>query len=210
MLGKLGKTANSLHAYAAEASNAAKKQASELNQSVKNTSLAFENKAIGVKDGIVSVATSVAETGTRSVKTAMNITSFLAEVGLVIGAVTAPVPTFIGLCLLWLIEEQIKEIRGNFDQSLREGREARRFERVTSIIKKYGKIPETATLKTHLLTMDINSQTGVVAGTILAGKHKGRSLQSLTDDEVTTLISVAKDRDSAKLLEAYMAIRSSS
>lgn len=208
MLGKLVNVASSIQAGVSDASSAAKKQAENLNQTIRSSAQAIENKVIDTKNDVVDFSASVAEAGSKSIKTMIGIASLISEVGLIIGSITAPVPTLIGVCLLWLIKFQVEESIDSFDHSMRDRRQDRKAKKVAAILKQYGQIPENAVIRTDLFSMSINVRTGVITGMIMAGALKGRSLDTLTVNELRGLIGECQDEESSNLLEAYLAIRS--
>jgi len=81
------------------------------------------------------------------------------------------------------------------------------MDRVTGLLKKYGQIPESATLETKLVKMVINSRTGLVSGTVLAGNLRGMELGDLSMEQIESLLAYAPDKDTKSILEAYKSFR---
>lgn len=127
--------------------------------------------------------------------------------GLSIALVTAPVPTLVAMAVLWLMELSIDSIKNDIDSELKEKEKKREFDRVVKMLKKYGKIPQTALVETKLVKMEIDSVTGTVNGFVLSGKFKGISLGDIDDNDLLDLASTSPDRDTKSLLESYISYR---
>lgn len=59
--------------------------------------------------------------------------------------------------------------------------------------------------RTSELAMKLNHGTGQMTGTVLFGDFEGRDLDSLTDEELSTLYGSLQIEESKRLLEAYVA-----
>lgn len=127
--------------------------------------------------------------------------------GVTVAFITAPVPTMVGLAVLWLLELGLESIKGDIDSILADSKKQRKFTRVVGLLKKYGKIPETAVVETRLVEMSINSTTGTVRGTILRGEFKGIALDTIGEDDLVELASTAPDSDTRSVIEAYISYR---
>lgn len=166
-----------------------------------------ESKALGIRDSALDLGTSISGTTARIVLGVKGTVSVMVNVGIPVIAVVAPVPTLIGLGLLWLIHHQITESNATVDQLVADERDKRKLERVTLLLKKYGQIPETATLETDLIIMVIDSKNGDVSGRVLSGEYQDRELSTLSDDDVERLMKFAPDDDTKSIVEAYKALR---
>lgn len=127
--------------------------------------------------------------------------------GLSIALITAPVPTLVGMAVLWLMELSIDSVKNDIDSELQDRKKKREFNQVVKLLKKYGKIPETALVETELVKMKINSVTGSVDGVVKEGQFKGVSLSDINDENLSELISTAPDSDTKALLESYVSYR---
>lgn len=132
---------------------------------------------------------------------------FMAEVGVVVAFVAAPVPAAIGVGLLWLLQWQLHQVGEVVDEVVGDDRSSRKLERITGLLKKYGQIPETATLQTDLVKMAINSSSGEVSGQVLAGEFRGRDLDSLSMEDLGRLVEFSRDEETKSILEAYLSLR---
>lgn len=63
-----------------------------------------------------------------------------------------------------------------------------------------------SSIKTRYLDMTLDHATGKVSGEVLAGRHEGRRVESLTTEEVVDVMREASgdDPQTAQLLEAYL------
>jgi len=127
--------------------------------------------------------------------------------GLSIALITAPVPTLVGMAILWMMELSIDSVKSDIDHELKDKKTKREFNQVVKLLKKYGKVPETAVVETELVEMKINSVTGFVDGVVREGEFKGFSLSDIKDDDLSNLISAAPDNDTRALLESYVSYR---
>lgn len=127
--------------------------------------------------------------------------------GLSIALITAPVPTLVGMAILWMMELSVDSVKKDIDSELQDRKKKREFNQVVKLLKKYGKVPETAVVETELVKMKINPVTGSVDGVVRKGQFKGVSLSEINDDDLSSLISTAPDNDTKALLESYVSYR---
>lgn len=61
-------------------------------------------------------------------------------------------------------------------------------------------------VRSAMIEMELDHETGAMAGTVLAGKFEGRSLEGLTQNECEALYKqcLGSDSDGARLIEAYL------
>lgn len=61
-------------------------------------------------------------------------------------------------------------------------------------------------VRSAMIEMELDHATGAISGTVLAGKHEGRPLSSLTRPSLLELVLTCRrdDPDGARLLEAYL------
>lgn len=133
--------------------------------------------------------------------------SYIKWTGLVIASITAPVPTFIAMAMFWLMEISLESVKNNVDGSLKDRKKKREFDRVVSVLKKYGKIPQKAIVETNLVRMQIDSGSGFVDGVIISGAFKDVLLSDLDDDSLISMASTTDDKDTKALLESYVSFR---
>ena len=63
----------------------------------------------------------------------------------------------------------------------------------------------TSTVRSAWLEMELDHDSGDMDGIVLAGRFDGRTLNEMTENELTELAAdVRDDRESAELLEAYL------
>lgn len=173
----------------------------------RNAIFAVENKVLSVRDSALDTATGFAGATIKLYRGVAGTVKTMIELGVVVVTVVAPVPTFIGVALLWLLEQQLKKSNAATDKAIDGARDQRKFERVTGLLKKYGQIPETATLQTELIHMTIDSKTGDVKGSVLSGEFCGRELSSLSSEDIARMLDFAPDKDTKSILEAYSSLR---
>lgn len=128
--------------------------------------------------------------------------------GLSVALVTAPVPTIVALAVLWLMELSIDSVKSDIDKELENKKKKREFEKVVTLLKKYGKIPSTAVVETEFVKLEIDSITGSVKGEVLKGKFKGGFFENIQPKELENLISTSPDKETASLIEAYLSYKS--
>ncbi len=127
--------------------------------------------------------------------------------GITIAFIAAPVPTLIALSVLWLMELSIDSIKSDIDSQLADVQKRRKFERIVKMLKKYGKVPQTAVVQTKHIRMEIDAVTGTVNGVVLAGTFTGVTLNDIGDSDLSQLASTAPGDDTKSLIEAYICYR---
>lgn len=194
-----------------QASNAVKSAHKSVSDTVTDTtrqiSFVVDSNVQGARDKALNAATTVTETASAVCQGFVGSATVLVELGVVVAAVAAPVPTLIGVGLIWLLQDQLSAVKDNAAQQILERRKQRNFERVSGLLKKHGKIPEMAVLQTSLIKMIVNSRTGEVSGRVLSGDYQGRELAQLTDQDIGRLLAFAPDDDTKTILEAYQSLR---
>ncbi|HBO5516170.1 TPA: hypothetical protein L4559_005097 [Pseudomonas aeruginosa] len=166
-----------------------------------------ESTAVGARDALINKTGQITGTVAKSYYGAKGTVSWMVDVGILVAAIAAPVPTAIGVGLLWILEHQIKAVAADIDESNRSQEQKRKLLRITSLLKKYGHIPESASLKTAHVSMWINSRTGTVDGEILSGEFKGKFLCALTESNLQQLIEQSQDSDTKDILGGYLSLR---
>ncbi|MDF9778761.1 hypothetical protein [Pseudomonas baetica] len=157
----------------------------------------------GARDSVLDARDKVVGTVTGVVDGVANATGAALMVGIVVAPIVAPVPTLIGAVILLIIGHEFESAVERASDATTSKRERRKFERAVTLLQKHGEIPETALLESEFVRLQINTQSGVVDGTILAGQHEGQSIAELSRDEIDALEAHSPDSDTKKILTAY-------
>lgn len=79
------------------------------------------------------------------------------------------------------------------------------FARARKVARSAPSPNQTSYVRTAMLEMELDHDTGHINGLVLAGKHEGAVLDDMSDEALFQLArDVAQDRESAELLEAYL------
>jgi hypothetical protein len=72
-----------------------------------------------------------------------------------------------------------------------------------------GRAPNSSSVTTKIIRMDLDHDTGKLSGQVLAGTYKGSALDDLNREQLSELFEYCRrnDLDSARLLEGYLAAR---
>lgn len=128
--------------------------------------------------------------------------------GISIGMWIAPVPVGVGLGMFWLIDSQFAGTQSRITSEIEGAKQRRTRERVVGLLQKYGEIPETAVIKTAMLSVELNSKTGEVTGDVLAGGFKGTKIEDLDFHGLHQVKeSCGNDTESRQVLEAIEHLR---
>ncbi|MEE5177164.1 hypothetical protein V2K54_25975 [Pseudomonas alliivorans] len=203
----LSKTSRSVSNVAISAKEVFTDSVSGVEQTRRKAAISVESKALGVRDSAIDLATAISGSSVKIISGVTGTVTLLVDIGITVVAIVAPVPTVIGLALLWVMKAQLTHSDALIDKSVSDNRERKKLERVTGLLKKYGKIPETATLETELIRMVIDSKKGEVTGCVLAGEFHDRELSSMSDTDIERLMSFAPDADTKGIVEAYQSFR---
>lgn len=157
----------------------------------------------GARDSVLDARDKVVGTVTGVVDGVANATGAALMIGIVVAPIIAPVPTLIGSVILLFIGQAFESAGERASDATTAKRDRRKFERAVTLLQRYGEIPETALLESGFVRLQINTQSGAVEGTILAGQHEGQSITALSREELDTLEARAPDRDTKKILSAY-------
>jgi len=131
------------------------------------------------------------------------VLSVFRDVGIVVLLISAPVPTAVGVALLWMMKSKLESTAGAIDKDLERKSCKREFDSVVGLLKKYGKVPGTAIVETEHLKMTIDSVSGRVEGKVKTGSQKGKELSAIGIVELEELKNYSPDEDTKKLIEAY-------
>jgi hypothetical protein len=175
---------------------------------VKQTAATAHGIAASARDAVLDTKDTVVGYAETTVKTATSAFAAAKVAGLVVAAITAPIPTLIGLAVLALFAEHAQEVKQGIEEGVAERKSVRASARALSLLKSYGAIPRTAIIETDGLKLLLDSETGTVTGTVKTGMFTTKELQSLSIAEIERLAAGASG-EPAEILNAYLAYRRS-
>lgn len=170
---------------------------------VTDTVSVVSNKVTSTVSGVVTTVEVIGGKIQRSISWILGFSVFIVEAGITIAAVVAPVPTIIGVCIIYLMTTFIMNVSEEVDEK----QSNKKLKKTIETLKKYGKIPKNAIVKTDYLEMDINSETGEIKGTILKGDFQNASISELSISNIENLTKFSEDKQTRDLLEAYLEFR---
>lgn len=165
--------------------------------------------AMGVENGCKKATGALHQTKDSLVNTSKMMaamTLLIIEAGAVIAPIVAPVPVAIGLTIMALLTHAL---RHSLDENKSQA-ERKKAERLAKIISRYGKIPETASVRTDYLDLTINSKTGEVSGKVRQEGNLWIDLGRLGVADLQSLKLNINCSESAALLDALLALREAS
>jgi hypothetical protein len=175
---------------------------------VKQTAAAAHGFAATARDTVLDTKDTVVGYAETTVKTAASAFVAVKVAGIVVAAITAPVPTLVGLAVLALFAEHALEVKQGIEDDVARRKTARAKDRALTLLKSYGTIPKNAVIETDALKLVLDSETGSVSGTIRTGMFSSKDLQTLPIDELERLASNSSG-DTAEVLGSYLAYRRS-
>lgn len=128
--------------------------------------------------------------------------------GVTISLVVAPVPTVIGLAMMWLINLSVEAAKSEIDNKSNIKKRQREIKRLTGILKKFGSIPQTAYIETRYVKIKLDATTNSIEGTILAGEFKGVGLNNIDCDQLEQLIQSCPCADTIDVLLGFKKFQS--
>lgn len=128
--------------------------------------------------------------------------------GVTISLVVAPVPTVIGLAMMWLINLSVEAAKSEIDNKSNIKKRQREIKRLTGILKKFGSIPQTAYIETRYVKIKLDATTNNIEGTILAGEFKGVGLNNIDCDQLQQLIQSCPCADTIDVLLGFKKFQS--
>lgn len=203
---KFGSIKNNLsEAYSSVVSkkNDIKNVLSDSVDTVSSTVNVLSEKITEGVDSITSTVEVINEKVSNTVTFFVKFGTFMLNIGITIVAITAPVPTVIGLYLILLITEYIVDVGNDIDNT----KENKKIDRAIKALKEYGVIPKNAIVKTDLINMNINSETGNITGTILKGTFKNKKIEEIDNNGIEEIIDSVSDEQIKDLLVAYLKFR---
>jgi len=209
---------------ATDTAKASATQASDLATSVKDkvvgTSTSAYDTVLDTKntivDTVVDTKNAVVDTVTLATDTVYTITKSVVSfgvtaamvagsVGLVVAAITAPVPVLIGLSVI-----EIMAIVYSFKPDTVDEVEMRAIKRkngrLIEKLSRYGAIPATSLIETPNAKFRLDVNDGTISGTIKAGIFKASDIQTLSTDDLKSF-AAATDKETRLLIEAYLKFR---
>ncbi|WP_045861656.1 hypothetical protein [Teredinibacter purpureus] len=127
--------------------------------------------------------------------------------GIAIAFVVAPVPTAVGMAMLWLMELSIDAAKSDIDTQLEESLKKREFDRAVGLLKKYGRIPATAIVETEYVRLEIDSENGTADGIIKKGIFKKQTLSTLDSETINSMINSCPNNESKEIIQAFKAFK---
>ena len=173
---------------------------------VAQTTATVHGAALSVRDTAADVTETAVGYAEGTVKTAMYAYAAAKVAGVVVAVITAPVPTLVGLAILWMFEDHARSVRTGIAEGVDRRKAGRTRERALTLLGSYGAIPSTAVIETDGLKMVLDSTTGAVTGTIRTGMFSMRELPSLSVSEIEGLVA-SSNGDTAKVLSSYLGYR---
>ncbi|TLX15937.1 hypothetical protein [Rhizobium sp. MHM7A] len=195
-------------------------QASELATSVKDkvvdTGTAAFDTVIDTKNLVVDTKNAVVDTVALATDTVCTITKSVVSfgvttavvaggVGLVVAAVTAPVPVLIGICIVDIMTMAYAFKPNPLDEV--EMRAIKRQNgRLIEKLARYGAIPATSLIETPNAKFRLDMNNGTISGTIKSGFFSSSDIQTMSTDDLRS-VAASTDKETRSLIEAYLKFR---
>lgn len=209
---------------ATDTAKASVTQASELATSVKDkvvgTGTAAYDTVIDTKnlvvDSVVDTKNAVVDTVAVATDTVCTITKSVVSfgvtaalvagsVGLVVAAVTAPVPVLIGVCIVDIMTMAYAFKPNPLDEV--EMRAIKRQNgRLIEKLSRYGAIPATSLIETPNAKFRLDMNNGTISGTIKSGFFTATDIQTMSTDALKAF-AFSTDKETRSLIEAYLKFR---
>jgi hypothetical protein len=173
----------------------------------KRATHSVEVSAVTMRDAILDKADSFKGSPNKVYAGAIGTLSLVSTLGLTVSAIAAPVPTVIGIGLLYLFELQYKQQCRDIDNTVVARWRMREQKRLLALLKKHGAIPASALLETEWIKVCINSSSGEINGVVIKGPFKDRHLQQLSVEDIQDCIDCAPDDETVEILQAYLSFR---
>lgn len=165
--------------------------------------------AATARDAVLDTKDTVVGYAETTIKTATSVFVAAKVAGVVVAAITAPIPTLVGLAVLALFAEHAQQVNQRIEDDVARRKSERATTRALSLLKSYGAIPRTAIIETDGLKLVLDSEAETVTGTIRTGMFSSRELEALSTDEVERFAASARG-ETAEVLQAYLAYRRTS
>lgn len=161
---------------------------------------------VSAKDAVTNTAEAVVAYAAVAVGIGLMSAQILSAVGIVVAAVVAPVPTFIGITLIELMIIASASRAGKVGDELEARKIARANGRIIDKLAKYGTIPATALIETPSASLRLDTVSGTISGRVKTGYFSRRNVEEMSDAELGAFASET-DEDTAKLISAYLSFR---
>ena len=91
-----------------------------VNKASRSAACTVETGLLEAKDSVLDKCASVTGAAVKAYHGVVGTVAMMVELGIVVAAVTAPVPTAIGICLLWLLKWQLSSVSGAVNDAVKE------------------------------------------------------------------------------------------
>lgn len=161
---------------------------------------------VSAKDAVTNTAEAVVAYAAVAVGIGLMSVQILSAVGIVVAAVVAPVPTFIGITLIELMVIASASSVEKVGDELEARKIARANGRITDKLAKYGTIPATALVETPSASLRLDTATGTISGRVKTGFFSRKNVEEMSEAELKSFASET-DEETAKLISAYLSFR---
>lgn len=209
---------------ATDTAKASVTQASELATSIKDkvvgTGTAAYDSVVDTKnlvvDTVVDTKNAVVDTVALATDTVYTITKTVVSfgvtaalvagsVGLVVAAVTAPVPVLIGVCIVDIMT-MIYAFKPDPLDEVEMRAIKRQNGRLIEKLSRYGAIPATSLIETPNAKFRLDMNNGTITGTIKSGFFSSSDIQTMSTDDLKAF-AASTDKETRSLIEAYLKFR---
>jgi hypothetical protein len=183
--------------------NYLRKASEKITSAAADLKFKVESGATSVRDTLLDGVDSSIAAAKKTYSVVTGTIAAFTYAGVAVAMVVAPIPVMVGVAVLLFMEFSIDAEKAGIESSLKNTKKKREFERLTSLLKKHGRIPAVSLIETDFIKMEINSQAGLADGEILQGQYKSRKLSDLDDEAIQQLIQYAPPGGTAELISAY-------
>jgi hypothetical protein len=177
-----------------------KKATSSVSEKMDSAQFHLEKNYLDSKNSVSSTIDDGISLAKRTFNTIYNEIESFKELGISISLIVAPVPTSVFLAILWLKGLNIEEKTDEEEMIAQK----KKYEGIIGLLKKYGKIPQTATIKNDYIEMKMDIDDGEVKGKVLDGDYAGMDLVDLNEDQIKNLLASAPDKETKEILTAWV------
>ncbi len=161
---------------------------------------------VSAKDAVTDTAEAVVAYAALTVGIGLMAVQILSAVGIVVAAIAAPVPTFIGITLIELMVITSASRAGKVGGELEARKIARSNARIIDKLAKYGTIPATALIETPSASLRLDTASGTISGRVKTGYFSSRNVEEMSEAELESFASET-DEETANLISAYLSFR---
>ncbi len=185
-----------------EACEKVSSSAEELSNTVKSKTSHYVTTA---RDGIADTADEIIDAAFKMYAGILSAWETMKAVGITVSFIAAPVPTAIGLIVLWIMEESLKAQKTAIDEAVVDSKKKRKFDRAIKQLKDYGAIPQTSILETAYVKLEVDSLSQTADGYIKQGEYKNKALSDLTEADINKLIENTPEKETGEILSGFKA-----